>query len=181
MTKDKKKPIIIQDYSVIDKWFEGWSRNVNTIIEAVIHHTDGGGNVETLKNWMLNRERTDQYKKGIALFHYAIDKKGSIWEVAPLSRWFYHSSSGKHDEYTIGIELIHKSGQFTEKQYDSLFYLLFETFPKWCKNYNHIVSHDYNYNKYKSRTKNCPGPEFDWDRLKLEINKRKLNFKIFDL
>lgn len=30
---------IIMDYSVIEKWHQGWKRNLDSINEAVIHHT----------------------------------------------------------------------------------------------------------------------------------------------
>lgn len=167
---------IVQDYSVTQKWHDGWKRPLSRITEVVIHHTAGTGNIETLKKWMLGGERKDQYVKGISLFHFAVDRDGKIWKAGPISRWWYHSCSGKHDMYTVGIEHIHKSGPFTDAQYDSLFWILFEYMPHFCPSYNRIVSHDYNYNTYSNNKKGCPGPDFDWDRLENEMKKRNITF-----
>jgi len=178
VVKDKfDESRIIQDYSVTQKWHNGWKRPLSQITEVVIHHTAGNGNIDTLKKWMLGGERKDSYKKGIALFHFAIDKDGRIWKAGPISRWWYHSCSGKHDRFTVGIENIHKSGPFTPAQYKSLFWILFEYMPHFCPNYHRIVSHDYNYNTYSNVKKGCPGPDFDWTKLEKEIKRRNINFE----
>lgn len=166
---------IVKDYSVTDKWHKGWSREMRDITEAVIHHTDGGGDIYTLKQWMLGGEFSSRYKKGKGLFHYVIDREGRIWEVGPLSRWWYHSCSGKHDRSTVGIELIHKSGPYTDKQYEALSRLLFDYLPPDVQ-FSLIVGHDYNYKKYSNDTKGCPGPDFRWERLEEEMKKRGLKF-----
>lgn len=168
---------IQQDYSVTQKWHAGWKRPLDQITEVVIHHTAGKGSIDTLKKWMLNGERKDQYTKGISLFHFAISMDGEIWKAGPISRWWYHSCSGKHDRYTVGIENIHKSGAFTDEQYNNLFWLLFEYIPHFCPSYCRIVSHDYNYNTYNNMKKGCPGPDFDWDRLESEMKKRNITFE----
>jgi hypothetical protein len=168
---------IHQDYSVTQKWHDGWKRPLGQITEVVIHHTAGTGNIETLKKWMLGGERKDQYVKGISLFHFAIDKNGKIWKAGPISRWWYHSCSGRHDQFSVGIENIHKSGPFTDAQYENLFWMLFEYMPHFCPSYNRIVSHDYNYNTYSNMKKGCPGPDFDWDRLEREMTRRNITFE----
>ena len=168
---------IEQDYSVTQKWHTGWKRPLEQITEVVIHHTDGTGNIETLKRWMLGGERKAQYVKGISLFHFAIDRNGKIWKAGPLSRWWYHSCSGKYDRFTVGIEIIHKSGAFTDAQYENLFWMLFEYMPNFCTSYQRIVSHDYNYNTYSKIKKGCPGPDFDWKRLEAEMVKRGIVFE----
>lgn len=167
---------IVQDYSVTQKWHNGWKRPLDQVTEVVIHHTAGTGNIDTLKKWMLGGERKDQYMKGISLFHFAVDKDGKIWKAGPISRWWYHSCSRKHDQFTVGIENIHKSGPFTKSQYDSLFWLLFDYMPHFCPSYNRIVSHDYNYNTYSNMKKGCPGPDFDWKKLEAEMKRRKIVF-----
>jgi len=168
---------ILQDYSVTQKWHNGWKRTLDQINEVVIHHTAGTGNIETLKKWMLTGERKEQYMKGISLFHFAIDRDGKIWKAGPISRWWYHSCSGKHDRFTVGIENIHKTGPFTDAQYDALSWLLFEYMHHFCPDFSRIVSHDYNYNTYSNMKKGCPGPDFDWDRLEQEMTKRSITFE----
>lgn len=168
---------IRQDYSITQKWHPGWKRPLEQVKEVVIHHTAGTGNIDTLKKWMLSGERKEQYTKGISLFHFAIDRDGKIWKAGPVSRWWYHSCSGKHDKVSIGIENIHKTGPFTDAQYENLFWLIFEYIPRICISYNRIVSHDYNYNTYSNMKKGCPGPDFDWVRLENEMMRRNINFE----
>lgn len=167
---------IYQDYSVTQKWHTGWRRDFNEITEAVIHHTDGTGNIDSLKNWMLGGEFKDLYRKGVSLFHFAIDREGAIWEAGPVSRWWYHSCSGKHDRFTVGIEIIHKDESFTGDQYRNLSWLLFEHLPRLCPSLTKIVSHDCNYHKYGYMMKGCPGPDFDWERLEKEMKMRNIIF-----
>lgn len=166
-----------QDYSVTQKWHPGWKRELDQITEVVIHHTAGTGNIETLKKWMLGGERKDQYIKGISLFHFAIGRDGKIWKAGPITRWWYHSCSGKHDRFTIGIENIHKSGPFTDEQYENLFWLLFDYLPNYCPSFNRIVSHDYNYNTYSKMKKGCPGQDFGWGRLESEMTRRNIGYE----
>ncbi len=168
---------IQQDYSVVEKWHSGWKRSLEDITEVVIHHTDGTGTIDSLRKWMLEGERKEQYTKGISLFHFAIGKDGLIWKAGPISRWWYHSCSGQHDRFTIGIENIHKSGEFSEEQYSNLFWLLFEYMPHFCTSYYRIVSHDYNFQTYSNRKKGCPGPDFDWSRLEDEMKRRNIIFE----
>jgi len=152
-------------------------RELDSIDEVVIHHTAGDGNWKGLKGWFLGKDnpRRAQYKKFVALTHYYIQKDGKIIEAYPLDTWLYHSCSGKRDKTTIGIELIHKTGDFTEEQYKSLFYLLFDFLPANCPNLKVISSHDYRYKKYSNITKDCPSDWFDWARLKAE---NKLDYEV---
>lgn len=146
------------------------TRGLETIDEVVIHHTAGDGDWAGLVKWFLGKDnpRKDLYKKFIALTHYYIQKDGKIIEAYPLNTWLYHSCSGKRDKTTIGVELIHNTGEFSEDQYKSLFYLIFEYLPSVCPNLHTISSHDYRYKLYSNITKNCPSDYFNWARLKIE-------------
>lgn len=175
LKKDPEYSPIIKDFDVTKKYHNGFIRKLQSITEVVIHHTAGRGTYKTLKKWMIGGERKKQYKKGVALFHIAIDKDGSIYQLGKFTRWFYHSSSGRHDKKTIGIELIHYEGNFTKEQYRSLEYLLFDFFPKMFNNYSRIVAHDYNKNKYSGNRKGCPGNTFDWYLIKNMGKARKLH------
>ncbi len=169
--------MIKKDYSVNNKWHGGWNRSLSQITEAVIHHTGSNGSIDSLKKWMLGGERKSQYKNGISLFHFAIGRDGTIWQAGDLSRWWYHSCSGKHDRFTVGIELVHKSGLFTDAQYTSLFWLLFVYMFHFCPSFYRIVSHDYNYDSYSNMKKGCPGSDFDWGRLVGEMKRQNIIYE----
>ena len=116
---------IVVDEKIREKWHRGFSRG-EPVSEIIIHGTGGGGTY----NYVLGGGRAELYIRGVALFHYLVERDGKIIEVIHPKRWVYHSSSGKHDEVTIGIELlnpdIHNKGFYTNEQYKSLFYLMFD-------------------------------------------------------
>lgn len=171
------------DYSVTNKWHKGWKRPLDQITEAVVHHTAGSGTWQGLRDWMLSvtGKRKANYKRGIGLFPFVIQKNGTLAKFGPIARWWYHSHAGKHDSETIGIEIIHNKGSFSKQQYETLFWLLFEYIPFHCENYKSIVSHDHNMMKYTGKKKSCPGPDFEWAKLEKEMGKRKIswNFKSY--
>lgn len=160
---------IIKRFDVTQTWHPGWKRNIEDITECVIHGTGGGKTATGLLSWMIGGERSKQYKKGIALFHFLIDRKRIIYQLSPIDRWYYHSSSGKHDKKTIGIELLNPApgneGDYTEGQYSSLEDLLFGSLFA-CRSITRIVGHDYNYNTYLGKRKGCPGKYFSWTRIR---------------
>lgn len=165
------------DYSLMETFGRPPSRKFENITEIVIHHTAGGGTNKTLFEWFKSDDcpNHDLYRRYIALTHYYIQKDGEITEAYPLDTWLYHSCSGVRDERTIGIELIHNSGEFTSQQYKSLLDLIVDLKDK-CKNIKTISSHDYRYLKYSGKTKGCPSHWFDWELIRknnqynLEIN-----------
>lgn len=159
--------LVEKDYILPETFGTPPKRTLESIDEIVIHHTAGDGNWRGLVKWFISEtnERRKQYKKFIALTHYYIQKDGRMFEAYPLDTWLYHSCSGKRDKTTIGIELIHNTGDFTETQYEALFFLLFDYLPKLCPNIKTISSHDYRYKLYSNMTKNCPSQWFDWDKL----------------
>ncbi|MBN2401973.1 MAG: N-acetylmuramoyl-L-alanine amidase [Spirochaetes bacterium] len=161
---------IINEDRIHKKYFKDiedqFNRKVEDIKEIVIHGTGGGKSARAILNWMLAGERAEQYKKGIALFHSEIDKNGDIYNILNPLYWCYHSSSGKHDKYTIGIELVNSEvdnkGSYTSNQYKSLFEMIdayLGLFPIAS-----IVGHGYNGKKFSGKYKNCPG-NFDWNKL----------------
>jgi N-acetyl-anhydromuramyl-L-alanine amidase AmpD len=88
---------------------------------VVLHHTAGGtvsGAVSALKN------------RGLA-YHYIINKKGTVYEYAPPSRYTAHAY--KANRGTIGVSLVGggKYGPATDLQIDSIIQL--------CK----IIKQDY--------------------------------------
>jgi hypothetical protein len=164
--------IINNDNDLILKYGNPPSRQVDVVTEIVIHHTAGVGTWQGLKNWFTSDkcERKDQYKRFIGFTHYYIEKNGTVFQPFFLDSWMYHSCSGKHDKETIGIELIHSTGEFTDSQYTALTDLI-EYIYQSCP-IKTIVSHDYNYMHYSGRAKGCPSKWFNWNRLSTMLEEK---------
>ena len=182
--EERKTVDIIVDRQIRTKYQAGWINKVRTnpITEIVLHGTAGGMSAEGLLLWILSGERAKEYYKGIALFHYIIDRiEPNIVEVIDPSYWVYHSSSGIHDKETIGIEMVNPSKTnrepFTENQYTMVFNLIFKHLLPTYPFINKIVSHDYNMKTFSDLPpKGCPGVGFDWTRLEKELTKNNKKF-----
>ena len=150
-----------------------------SIDEIVIHHTDGECTYEQLMKWMLSGGdgREKLYKNAVAITNFYIDRIGDIYKIVPLTKWTYHSCSGKRDKTTVGVELIHKYGMFTDAQYQSLIDLIYELRID-CPNIKIISSHDYRYMKYSGMKKGCPSENFDWEKLKRMLYENKFDFEV---
>ena len=163
---------IVKDQLIKEKWHRGFERK-QPIDEIVLHGTGGGGTYQ----YVLQGGRKELYIKGIALFHYLIEQNGKTIEIIDPERWVYHSSSGKHDERTIGIELLNpdfqNKGSYTEQQYKSLFELI--DLLMSANRIERIVSHKYNYMTFSGDTKNCPG-NFNWIRLGDHLKQKKVKY-----
>lgn len=168
----------IKRYEVTSMYHNGWKRKAEEIEELVIHGTQGK-TANGLINWMVNGERAGEYKKGIALFHFLIGHLGELYQLAPIDRWYYHSSSKKHDSVTLGVELLNimqnNEGAYGERQYVALEDLLFNKLIPACPNLKRIVSHDYNNNTYSGNRKNCPGVTFSWTRIRDLFKKKQID------
>lgn len=162
---------IKKDFRVTEKWHKGFDREIDDITEVIVHHTDGEGTPGGLLDWMYNGEFSKWYKKGIGLFHFCIGKNGSIIQLGDLDRWWWHSDSGSQDEHTIGIELIHKDGDFTPEQYEALSELIFDILMVSCP-IDSVVGHDHYYSKHYGHPKPCPTNFFEWERLEEQMDKR---------
>lgn len=155
---------ITKNTDIRNRWHQGYPRKKSQITEVVIHGT-GGGNLNGLLRWMFKSGRKG-YRKGVSLFHYAIGRKGKTVEIIDPDNYVYHSSSGRHDKKTIGIELLNpnvtNNGGYTNAQYEALSHLLMQLMRIYP--ITSIVSHNYNKQRYSRGSKNCPG-EFDWWRI----------------
>jgi N-acetyl-anhydromuramyl-L-alanine amidase AmpD len=151
------------------KYFPGFPRPKEKISTIVVHHTDGEGTFANLEAWMTGKDAlADLYSKGIGLFHFAIDKDGSIYQIMDIDTWCYHSESGTADSFSIGIELIHRTGDFTPQQYESLSWLIKKLNEESPLQF--IVSHDYCRRFISGLTRKfCPGDSFDWAKLALMV------------
>jgi N-acetyl-anhydromuramyl-L-alanine amidase AmpD len=150
------------DLAIRNKWHKGFERPVHPS-EIVIHGTGGGGTY----SYILNGGRADEYRRGIALFHYLVDRDGTVTEIIDPDRWVYHSSAGRHDSKTIGIELLNPSRandeEYTDKQYTALGLLLQELMERYTIRV--IRGHSRSYEMFNGKTKpnpQCPG-NFNWD------------------
>ena len=171
---------IIKNRTIREKYHQGFNRTKD-ISEIIIHGTGGGSSSKGLMRWMLNGGRAREYRRGVALFHYIIDFDGKVIEIIDTDRWVYHSSSGIHDEVTIGIELMNpdfaNNAAFTNEQYNSLHSLIFDVLLYKYPTIDTIMSHNRAKQKYSGGTKQCPGPEFSWDRLEDEMEFRNLSYE----
>jgi len=171
---------IIKDTFIREKYHSGFSRKrtLSKVSEVVIHGTGGGYTLE----WMRGGGRAEQYYKGIALFHYLIDRAGVIWEIIDPDRWVYHSSRGRMDRRSIGIELENYSRtnewDYSDFQYDSLLWLVFNHLRPLYPDLNVIMSHKRAWQKVSGGkyTKECPGPAFDWDKIEKFMHSKSLTF-----
>jgi len=175
------------DYEVYDYFYPMWSkkrknllapRSLTEIKEITLHHTEGGGTWNGLKRWILSKTNKcrSNYKRGVGLFHDCIEKAGLVVNCWPLDIPVFHSSSWLHDLETVGIEIIHLTGPFTETQYKSLMCRI-EEIMELCPNLERITTHDYNYQKFSNGTKGCPGKDFDFKRIVNNLKKKGLKFQ----
>jgi N-acetylmuramoyl-L-alanine amidase len=139
----------------------------------VVHGTGGGSSAQRLLKWMRKPGQAQQnrYKRGIALFHYLIGREGEIIEIIDPSRWVYHSSIGRMDAGTIGIELVNPSRDnstgYTDAQYESLVNMV--EFLRQDFSVDKIISHRFAKEVLgKGKTKNCPG-NFDWEKFTMSL------------
>ena len=161
----------------LNRLYPCFSRNLSDISEIVIHGTGGGVNAVSLLRWMITGGRAEEYKKGIGLFHYLIDRDGEIYKLYNLEKWMYHSSSGQHDKCTVGIELMNPSAnnqvEYTAEQYKSLAEII-EAINKLVP-IKTIAGHGYNKQKYSGSYKVCPG-RFDWFNFGEMLDKKGMSF-----
>jgi hypothetical protein len=173
-------PIIINQ-SIRQKYMAGFHRQSQPI-EIVMHGTGGGTSSHGMIDWMLGGERAAEYNKGIALFHYLIDRDGQVTEIISPSNWVYHSSSGLHDMLTIGIEHIKPDAlnttEPTDEQYQSdleMIVFLMNQYP-----INSIIGHVQNTLKYSGPQYvkvPCPGI-YDWVRLQTMLQNAGYEFNL---
>ena len=170
---------IKKDHVVRNKFHRGFSRKWGKVKEIIIHGTGGGGTLE----WVRSGGRAHQYYMGVALFHYLIQEDGTIWEIIDPDRWVYHSCSGRKDRNRIGIEIVNRSrsnsAPYSDKQYESLYDLVFKYLMDRYPSINTIMSHKRAWQKASRgrRWKECPGPKFDWKRLERVMVARGFTYK----
>jgi hypothetical protein len=160
------------DNRIRDKFHQGFTRSDLSVTHFVIHGTGGGNTAEGNIKWMLSgglmpngHTREAQYKKGQALFQLIADRDGKIIELINPHNWVYHSSTGRFDLHTIGIELTNpdrsNGGFYTEKQYQATactYLWLSDIFP----NMTTIQGHGTLKQEKTGSGKACPGTGFDW-------------------
>lgn len=187
---------IIKDDRIFNKYFKDVSRTfkrkMEDINEIIIHGSGGSDTAKGIIKWMLDggsladgSNRIDDYKKGVSLFHFEIDDNGDIYEIVPIEYRCHHSSSGRHDKNTIGIELVQtgidNKKKYSIYQYNSLFWLIKDIITK-CP-IEVIAGHSVTKQIYSGSYKDnppCPG-NFDWKMLEDNFNVTKIRNEIFKL
>jgi hypothetical protein len=178
-------PIVV-DRQIRTKYQMGWInkiRNTNTIKEVTLHATGGGVSTTSLLRWIWEGERSAEYKKGIALFHFLVGRDGVIVSIIDPAYYVYHSTSGQHDKSTLAVECINPSknndSPWPQVQYDSFFSLLFNHLFTLYPSIDRICSHRYNMMKYSPQVspKQCPGAGFEWSKLDEQLRTKGFSFK----
>ncbi len=178
-------PNIVVDTRVETKYRSGVKTRYAPITEVVIHGTAGGSSAEALINWMLNGERQNDYMSGIGLFHYAIDREGIVHTIIDPKGWVWHSSSGAHDQYTIGIELMNPSTSnatpYSDAQYSALAQLIGNVLKPKYTEIKTLVAHNLNQLTYSPALggKQCPGPGFSWDKFRQVLTNEGVMIKTY--
>lgn len=160
------------DTRIRDIYHSGFGRNDSGVTHLIIHGTAGGSKAEDCIRWMLNggdigngKFRKDQYKRGIALFQYMIDRSGEIIELINPHNYVYHSSTGSFDMKTIGVELINpdrnNGGKYTDEQYNALM-ALYKFLKERFAEMKTIQGHGSIKMEKTMSGKVCPGLGFDW-------------------
>lgn len=165
--------MITIDTKIREKWHKGFNRSEKPT-EIILHGTGGGGTY----TYVFNGGRKELYQVGIALFHYLIERDGKTIEIIDPEKWVYHSSSGKHDEETIGIEILNPSANntqaYTIQQYKSLYDLIVELFQRYPITL--IRSHNMTKQIYSGTGKPCPG-NFNWHDLEVWLSDSGYEFE----
>lgn len=160
------------DTRIRDLYHMGFNRSDSGVSHFIIHGTAGGNKAEDCLSWMLKGGdmgggvyRREQYKKGIALFQYMIDRSGEIIELINPHNYVYHSSTGSFDLKTIGVELINpdrnNGGKYTEEQYKALT-ALYKFLQQRFSEMKTIQGHGSIKMERTKSGKVCPGLGFDW-------------------
>jgi len=165
---DTPKFIINKDEKIRNKFFSGYDRT-KPINWFVIHGTAGVGVLRWMRDLVTpESKRGLSYKKGIGLFHYLIERNGTIWEIISPDKWVWHADVGSYDGGSIGVELENPSTsnakEYTAEQYTSLL-SLFNYLKKLYPTIDVMISHNrakIKVNNGKLGGKECPGKGFDW-------------------
>jgi len=169
---------IIIDNSIRTQRHPGFFRGMSDTKEITVHATGGGSSAGALIAWLLTPGQ--RKKKADGLFHYCIDYNGDVYElIDPVEKWVYHSSTGKRDRATIGIEIMKKDvrneSEPTIQQYRSLLQLI-NTLLENIDTINIICGHGRRKKRYGLNYKNCPG-KFDWNIITDELISEGHKFK----
>ena len=135
----------------------------------VVHYTSAG--------WAKTMDIFEDPRSHVSC-HFVIDEDGSVYELVPCvdgtcfkawhagdSQWKEKDKTWKQfNDFSIGVELVNKNGnifQYTQKQYDSLKFLLEKlkvSYPA-LRNPDRILGHEH---IAGYRGKVDPGHCFDW-------------------
>jgi N-acetyl-anhydromuramyl-L-alanine amidase AmpD len=122
-----------------------------------------------------------QFLTGERNAHYLIDRDGFVVKCVHERDEASHAGTGAQwmalqplNAYSVGIELVNESGPMPEAQMKSLILLLKALREKYKVPKSHIVGHCEvrpleRHGKLVSNERiDCPGPDFDWQRLERE-------------
>jgi hypothetical protein len=153
---------------IFEKFHNGFERKTAPD-RIIVHGTGGGQSAQALFNWILGPEfeRAQAYKNGEG-FPFLIDRNGDIYQLQdPATTWAYHSSTGRMDQKTIGIETVNpdpgNNAEYTDSQIESLAGLILMLMDQF--GIKHITGHGQYKKEITGHGKQCPGPLFPWEQI----------------
>jgi len=124
--------------------------------------------------------RAERYRQGDGLFHYLIERNGTIYEIIDPDKYVLHASQSTRDRRSIGIEMENpnNASPFTPAQYDSLEWLVFRYLGNRYPTITSIISHNKAKRRANGNTKGkyCPGKGFDWSRLETIMSSNGVSY-----
>lgn len=160
---------IKKDTIIRNKFCKGFERTI-PVTHFVIHGTGGGGTLNWVRNADPASKRGRRYINGDGLFHYLIERDGTIYEIIDPELWVYHASIRSRDKGTIGVELLNPSSTnktpYTKEQYKALVWLYGYVQRTYHREVKTAISHNMMKRKYRRDGKACPGKGFDWELFK---------------
>jgi N-acetyl-anhydromuramyl-L-alanine amidase AmpD len=161
------------DFRMYDKYKdymgEGFTRTEqpNTL---VIHGT-WASDYASLMRWMLAGSRDSEYRRGIGMYNWIIDRDGEIYNTVPEGVWTHHAHAGTAlHSVMLSVCLINQEvnnqGDYTAAQYNALNKLFFLNLgPRY--QLRRVMSHSASARTFAPSTVTtpCPGPRFSFDYL----------------
>lgn len=156
-------------------------RNGRSII-AIVDHITAGAHPGCV-SWLCNPASQ-------ASAHYVVARNGEIVRLVDESNRAWHAGIVKNpnwplydgtnpNAYTIGIEHEGYDGTLTELQYQATLWLHKQIMARYGipADMNHIIGH---YRIDSVNRPNCPGPNFPWQRLFIDLTQQSVNIAIGD-
>jgi N-acetylmuramoyl-L-alanine amidase len=173
-----RKDVIVKatGREIVVDWRPAWiaspnrkKRSAQASVSMIVLHRTGEAPIGSPLNTFLGG--------GVTSAHYLLDTNGHVVNLVPEAERAAHAGTswwdGEDDlnDVSVGIEIVNKTGDFTEEQYEALVALLIGISNRHSGVSRHrVLAHsDIRVGKTSLALSSdrgvCPGPLFDWARL----------------